>query len=107
MPDFDGMLEDPRMRQMVQQRSQGRPGGPGNMQQRSKQPSNPLAALANAYPKMKEQSDKMAIQDAERKAKKMKFDMMFKKAEQAFKLKQQQEAMQKGQQQIEAGRNSV
>jgi len=104
MAGFGDILQNPQNRAMLQQMG-GRPGGPGGIVRR--RPSNPLSNLADAYPKMKEQSDRMKIDEAERKAKKLKFEMMFKKAEQAFQLKQQQQAMQQGQAQINAARNSV
>jgi len=93
------------MMRMMQQRQQQGQGGGGGPQQGN--PAQNLAALANAYPKMKEHSDKMAIQEAERKAKKMKFDMMFKKAEQAFKMRQQQQEMAQQQRDIQSARQSV
>ena len=96
---FSQMMQDPRMRQMIQQRA-GQQGQGGGMQQGMKRPANSLSNLADAYPKMKEQMDKLKIEEAERKAKKLKFEMILKKAEQAFQLKQQQQA-------IQAGRESI
>ena len=93
------------MQQMLQQRQQQQQGG--GQQGGQQDPRKALAALASAYPKMKEHADQMAIKETERKAKKMKFDMMLKKAEQAFKLKQQQQEMAQQQQDIQAARGSV
>ena len=110
MADFSELMRNPQVQGMVQKMAQQRQpgqGAPQGMQRAMKQPANPLSALADAYPKMKEASDKMKVEDAERKAKKLKFDMMFKKAEQAYKLKEQQAQMQQGQQQIQDARNSV
>ena len=96
-PDMGQMMQ-----KMLQQRQQGGQQGGGQQNQ-----AKALAALANAYPKMKEHADQMAIKETERKAKKMKFDMMLKKAEQAFKLKQQQQEMAQQAQDIQAARGSV
>ena len=93
-PDMGQMMQ-----KMLQQRQQGG--------QQKANPAQNLAALAKAYPKMKEHADQMAIKETERKAKKMKFDMMLKKAEQAFKLKQQQQQMAQQAQAIQAARGSV
>jgi hypothetical protein len=98
MAQFDELMNDPQTRSILS----GLQGGQrtGGTFEGMKAPSNPLSNLADAYPKMKEQAEKMKIEEAERKAKKLKFDFILAKAEQQFNMRQQQ-------QQIQAAQNSV
>ena len=105
MPGFEEIMKDPRMAQMIQMMSGQRPQG--GMAQRARKPANPLSNLADAYPKLKQQAEQMKIEEAERKAKKLKFDMMFKKAEELYNIREQQKQVQQGQQKIQAGRDSI
>ena len=104
MADWEEMLKNPQMMAMLQllAKKKNQVG-----MDRMKGPSNALSNLADAYPQLKDQSEKMKIQEAEQRVKKMKFDMLLKQAEQQYKLKEQQMAARQQEAQIEAARRSV
>lgn len=96
--DIGSMMNDPKFQQIFQQlmqsQQQGGPapggaGGGGGMlaQTMGGQDEGP-AALAKQLPQLKAIQEKMKIQDAERKLKKLELDAMVKKAEQAFEQQQ-------------------
>jgi len=95
MPDFGQMMQNPNFQRLIRnylmQKRKKKPqdllGGRGN---------NAFANLGKQLPKFQKMQEQWKMEDADRKAKKLRLDFMTKRAEE-----------QSGQDQIQAARDSV
>jgi hypothetical protein len=104
MADYNQMMQDPRMSQLVQQ-----------MARKRKKPTltdllngkGSHSDLAQAFPKLDSMMQQQKLADAKKKVQDLAFKQLHDRAKKAYDLMQKQRELMQGQQQIQAARNSV